>query len=471
MVTQLHLALIMAIDAKLLVLDEPTIGLDILYRKEFYSNLLNDYFDEKRTILVTTHQVEEIEKLLTHLMFINNGKIVLNASMEDVAEKYTEVLVPPDKASAAQALKPLYEREVFGKKLFLFEGVDRDATGRSRRDPYAQRRRPVRGEDARSHAMNNTIRAYSALVKREIWEHKSFWIVPVVIGCLRYCCTLYGCGALLVTAHQGMININSHIISPRLDRRCHGRACIYLRQCGVIFNIVMLFMVWFYLMDSLYADRKDRSVLFWKSLPLSDTSTVLSKLFTGMVTAPALMLAAVIVNRDHHWHPVYHRCVFFSGVNLLPLAFQPGTIILAWITLAFALIVQSLWLIPFFGWFLLCSAWAKKLVLAWAVLIPLGAMIVERLFIGTHYLSNAIFGHIAKLFTMVMSGHYTVNGVTIGSGIEIGDKSDVLASHSPLMTIGSLAHVFAQPEMWIGIAIGAIFVFGAIWLRRNRSEI
>jgi ABC-2 type transport system ATP-binding protein len=126
MVTQLHLALIMAIDARLLVLDEPTLGLDILYRKEFYTTLLNDYFDGKRTIIVTTHQVEEIEKILTHLMFINNGRVTLNLSMEEVAEQYAEVLVNPDKAAAAQTLKPLYERDVFGKKLYLFEGVERD---------------------------------------------------------------------------------------------------------------------------------------------------------------------------------------------------------------------------------------------------------------------------------------------------------------------------------------------------------
>ncbi|MGE5625369.1 MAG: ABC transporter ATP-binding protein [Bacillota bacterium] len=126
MVTQLHLALIMAIDAKLLVLDEPTLGLDILYRKEFYTSLLNDYFDAQRTIVVTTHQVEEIEKILTHLMFIDGGRVTLDRSMEEVAEAYTEVLVAPDKAAAAQALKPLYEREIFGKKLFLFEGVGRE---------------------------------------------------------------------------------------------------------------------------------------------------------------------------------------------------------------------------------------------------------------------------------------------------------------------------------------------------------
>jgi ABC-2 type transport system ATP-binding protein len=125
-VTQLHLALVMAIDAKLLVLDEPTLGLDILYRKEFYTSLLNDYFDATRTIIVTTHQVEEIEKILTHLMFIDNGRVTLDRSMDQVAEEYVEVLAAPDKAAAAQALKPLYEREMFGKKLYLFEGVSRD---------------------------------------------------------------------------------------------------------------------------------------------------------------------------------------------------------------------------------------------------------------------------------------------------------------------------------------------------------
>jgi ABC-2 type transport system ATP-binding protein len=107
-------------------LDEPTLGLDILYRKEFYTSLLNDYFDEKRTILVTTHQVEEIEKLLTHLMFISGGAITLNRSMEQVAEDYAEVLVSMDKTAAAQALKPLYERDIFGKRLYLYEGVARE---------------------------------------------------------------------------------------------------------------------------------------------------------------------------------------------------------------------------------------------------------------------------------------------------------------------------------------------------------
>ena len=125
MVVQLHLALVMAIDAKLLVLDEPTLGLDIMYRKQFYQNLLEDYFDENKTIVITTHQVEEIEHILTDLMFIRDGKIVLSASMDELGERYTEVMVDHDKLNAANALQPIDQRTVFGKSVMLFDGVSR----------------------------------------------------------------------------------------------------------------------------------------------------------------------------------------------------------------------------------------------------------------------------------------------------------------------------------------------------------
>ena len=121
MVTQLHLALVMAIEAKLLVLDEPTIGLDIIYRKDFYTTLLNDYFDEGRTILVTTHQVEEIEHILTDVVFINHGRIVLNETMERIGERFAQVAVAPEQAAAARELQPVYEQDVFGRKIFLFQ--------------------------------------------------------------------------------------------------------------------------------------------------------------------------------------------------------------------------------------------------------------------------------------------------------------------------------------------------------------
>ena len=125
MIVQLHLALVMAIDARLLVLDEPTLGLDILYRKQFYQNLLEDYFDENKTIIITTHQIEEVEHILSDLMFIRDGKIVLASSMEEVGERYIEVMVGPQHVNPARALQPISERSVFGKSVMLFDGVAR----------------------------------------------------------------------------------------------------------------------------------------------------------------------------------------------------------------------------------------------------------------------------------------------------------------------------------------------------------
>jgi ABC-2 type transport system ATP-binding protein len=127
MVAQLHLALVMAIDAKLLVLDEPTLGLDILYRKQFYDSLLNDYFDHGRTIVVTTHHPEEIQNVITDVMFVDRGRIVLSASMDEFESSYLEVMVHPEQTTAARALHPIHERQVFGRSIFLFDHADPQA--------------------------------------------------------------------------------------------------------------------------------------------------------------------------------------------------------------------------------------------------------------------------------------------------------------------------------------------------------
>ena len=140
MVTQFHLAVVMAIDARLLVLDEPTLGLDILYRKQFYDSLLNDYFDRSRTIVVTTHQVDEIQDVLTDVMFIDRGRIVFSCSMEEFESRYLELAVNPENAAAARSLKPINERLAIGRSIFLFDGVDRQkltALGEVRRPGIA----------------------------------------------------------------------------------------------------------------------------------------------------------------------------------------------------------------------------------------------------------------------------------------------------------------------------------------------
>ncbi|MDE2461757.1 MAG: hypothetical protein KGL98_11015, partial [Gammaproteobacteria bacterium] len=246
----------------------------------------------------------------------------------------------------------------------------------------------------------NTLRPYWTLAKREVWEHKSLWIVPIVVACLVVLGSLYGGVALIVAAHQGMITVNNIGI---VGGDAPGGLHIAMLAMASFFNVVMLFMVWFYLMDSLHADRKDRSVLFWRSMPVSDTSMVLSKLFTGLVTAPAYMFVLVVI-AEIVAGIIFTIATGIIGVNLFHEAFYPGTIILTWIVLAFALIQQSLWLLPYWGWFLLCSAWAKKLVLAWAVLIPLGAILVELIVFRSHYLSDGIFGHIGR-GVMLLGGY------------------------------------------------------------------
>ena len=142
MIVQLHLALVMAIDAKILVLDEPTLGLDIIYRKQFYQNLLEDYFDENKTIIITTHQVEEVEHILTDLLFIRDGRIVLAASMDEVGERYVEVMVAADKVNAANALQPLDQRTVFGKNVMLFDSARAGGVSRAQLAALGETRNP-----------------------------------------------------------------------------------------------------------------------------------------------------------------------------------------------------------------------------------------------------------------------------------------------------------------------------------------
>lgn len=310
----------------------------------------------------------------------------------------------------------------------------------------------------------NTIRPYWTLAKREVWEHKSVWIVPIVVGCLLV--LFLGGGALIAAVQHGYVTVNN-TGSVGVDAR--SGLHIGMLVVASIFNFVMLILVWFYLMDSLYADRKDRSVLFWRSMPVSDTTMVLSKLFAGMVTAPACMFVLVVLT-EIVLGIIFTIAAGIVGVNLFHETFYPGTIILTWIVLAFALIQQSLWLLPYWGWFLLCSAWARKLVIAWAVLIPVGAILIELIVFRTHYLTSAIFGHLGR--GVVLLGGYDRHGFHMQTFNDNAANGAVFGpSDNAVVTFGSVAHMFVLPEMWIGVGIGIIFILGAIWLRRHRSEI
>ena len=297
MITQLHLALVMAIDAKLLVLDEPTLGLDILYRKQFYDTLLNDYFDHSRTILVTTHQVEEIQHVLTDVMFMNKGRLVLDCTMEDFENRYVEVMVKPEQTAAARALKPLHERQVFGRSVFLFDASIAPTSPRS-----AKLRTPsiadlfvamIGGQEERRHERSHRRRspgrpdresrdaaALLARAARAVGEPLSLHRAARRGGCHLYRLSAAGDasaggGALLAA------------LDP--ERQRSAVSGIY-GGIGSLIVFTMAVVTWFYALDALHSERRDRSILFWKSLPVSDTQTVLSKLFTAMVIAPLIAL-------------------------------------------------------------------------------------------------------------------------------------------------------------------------------------
>ena len=320
MVTQLHLALVMAIDARLLVLDEPTLGLDILYRKQFYDSLLNDYFDRNRTIVVATHQVEEIEHVLTDVMFIDRGRIVFDRSMEELESHYLEVMVRPEQVAAARALKPMHERQAIGGSILLFDGVDRQqlaALGDVRTPGIADLFVAVMGNQSRpgtrSGAMNTQSNAIpdtpiaaqgfapavipeSRLmywsVRRELWENRSIYIAPLAVA-----------GLILFGFLISTFRLAAQDATPRWrSTRCSSTSCSHSRTTSLRSSswATTFIVAVFYCLDALHGERRDRSILFWKSLPVSDLTTVLSKASYSAGGSSAAHL------RDHRGHAIDH---------------------------------------------------------------------------------------------------------------------------------------------------------------------
>ena len=295
MVAQLHLALVMAIDAKLLVLDEPTLGLDLLYRKAFYDTLLNDYFDGNRTIIVTTHQVEEIQDILTDIAFIDRGRIVLNRRMEDIESRYTELMARPGDIATARSLGPIHERQVFGRCVMLFDGVARE-----RLEPLGEVRTPgiadlfvaLMGAPAsrapRSRRMTAATMSAQAptrpfywSVRRELWEHRSIYLGPAIAA-----------GVVLLGFILSVMQV-SHVEFGSGDSRINLEALPYLVVGGVVLATSLL-VAFAYCLSALNAEKRDRSILFWKSLPVSDLTTILSKSAIPLAVIPVVAMIVTL---------------------------------------------------------------------------------------------------------------------------------------------------------------------------------
>lgn len=302
------------------------------------------------------------------------------------------------------------------------------------------------------------MKTFAYLLKRELWEHRGFWIAPAILA-----------GLMLVAYLSGLINVltdssDMDVFFSEIEGAKESKLGMLmagvLYSTGSVFFLVLFFMVGFYLIDALYGERKDKSILFWKSMPVTDTSTVLSKLATGLLTGPALTFGVmvafqlVVILLGAIW-------LLFVGGSPWSLVFQPAAMFGAWGTMLAGVLSYGLWYMPFAGWLLLVSAWAKKWPHAWAVLPPVAIGLVETLVFDTtrffEMLGMRLAGPIRDIDTQgemlqlrMFDGDFQVQGSNL--------------------TLELLGAMFVSVEMWIGLAIGGAFIGGAIWLRRYRDD-
>jgi ABC-2 type transport system permease protein len=305
------------------------------------------------------------------------------------------------------------------------------------------------------------MRQMLTLVRRELIEHRSSWTVTAVFGALFVFAALlavFGLVRVGIGLPEGMtLSEIAEDVDPAMLPT--GLKVAFM-SIATVLNLVMTFVVFFYLLDALYTERKDRSILFWKSLPVSDLRVVASKYLTGAAAIPALTVGVFLVTAVLVW--------LIGGLGLLwagtgeALPAGPGALGEVTLLLLYSLLIQSLWFVPIDGWLLLVSAYAKRAVLAWAVGVPALLMVAERTLLGS--------AHFAALVR-----HRFIGGFELAFGGDrhamIYESEDVVVSTLP--TLGELltpGRFLAAPSLWIGIAVGLAFLAGAVWLRRWRDE-
>jgi ABC-2 type transport system permease protein len=315
-------------------------------------------------------------------------------------------------------------------------------------------------------------RMNKTLVRREFWENRSLWVVPAVVIGILTVLSLYMLIAVVVGHSQTVNTVDTNGMHFRLDNLPDfanaepQQVVAFIRastfMLGFMFSSIMKIVLFFYLLDSLYAERRDRSILFWRSMPVSDTRTVLSKLATALFSFTGITLAATIV--------LQLILLLFTlimgaalGVHAWSILAYPGSFIGSWVYLAYGLVAQAIWFLPFFGWVMLASAWAKKAPFLWAVLVPLGLMGAEGWVFHSANFARLIFRHSLNWIPLAFNFDMDMNPKP--------QIADLLNNNVGLVTFASVGRFLTNPELWIGTALAAVFIYGAIWLRRNRSEI
>jgi ABC-2 type transport system permease protein len=287
---------------------------------------------------------------------------------------------------------------------------------------------------------------YSWLVRREFWENRAIWIVPIIIG-----------AALTLAALFGRVDFAA--LSSPVQNRVLGGTVLF--AFGVTFFVVMSIYSSWYLLDCLYADRKDRSVLFWKSLPISDTATVLAKLFTGLIAIPLVYFIAADVSTLLIAFIISVRARSTVGNAL----WQPDIWLQLQAMWLYLIVTSAIWYLPFAGWLLMVSAFAKRAVMLWSILPPLALYLLERWFFGTHVVGTALgdraLGYIHRAFHD-MSDH-TPWARTVIDNDTVTTPGSVWSLLNPLGFLSS-------PATWIGVIVGMAFIAGAIQFRLRRTE-
>jgi ABC-2 type transport system permease protein len=288
---------------------------------------------------------------------------------------------------------------------------------------------------------------YAWLIKREFWENRAIWVVPSVIGVLLILAALFG--------QMKFMDLNTPQQSQVVGQ-------MVLSAFGVTFFAVMSIYSTWYLLDCLYADRKDRSVLFWKSLPISDTTTVLSKLFVALIVIPLVYFVAADVTTLLIAFIISVRASAALGGAMwhadLWLQLQ-----VVWL---YVIITTAIWFLPVAAWLMVVSAWAKRAVMLWSVLPPLALYLCERWFLGTHFVASVIhdrlFGYLPHVFH---------TGAEPGFWATTAFDNDQVTAPSNIWVLLDPGTFMSSPQTWIGAAIGAALIAGAIQLRLRRTEI
>jgi ABC-2 type transport system permease protein len=309
------------------------------------------------------------------------------------------------------------------------------------------------------------------LIRRELWENRSLWMVPAVAAGILTVLSIYMVVAVLIGHSQTVNNVDlANGTHFQLDNMPDFRdadddaVSMFVRMAtyglAFLFNLLMQIVVFFYLLDSLYAERRDRSVLFWRSMPVSDLRSVLAKLGTALISVTAITFVATVV---FQLVLLVLFLIMGASVGTHPWALlaHPGAFLGAWLLLAYGLIVQAIWYLPFYGWYMLASSWAKKVPFLWAILVPAGAMFAELWVFHT--------GHFARMLL-----EYKLRWLQLAlnfNPVDMRSLKHMDLGNGPAVGLDNIGAILSSPSLWIGLVVAAAFVYGAIWLRRKRSEI